>query len=611
MLFGPIFQRELNAVTRRRHVFIVRTIVTLILGAPALLGGFLTLGWAGLTNDVYTQPQLWRFGCSVFIALLVVEMVVVLPLSLSDVSPAVAEEREKDTLSLLLLTRLTRVEIILAKLFGRLIPSLSLALAGLPLALGAAWCAGLSPLILAEAAAVVASTIVVIGAFSVLASARRERVGTARAQAMAWSFIWFLMIPICSILPFRSGTLWGDLAVELRRLCGWIAPSSPVSLVTQSAWITGVNLGDLSRQLIIMLGYQMVLIVLDVFGAASGLKLRERHAFSWDPYGGFRPPVGDDPVFWREYTLPRRGASRPMVYYQARHIVILLRMLFVTIVGLIAMAVAVAIPIAMVVATAYYGYLAFLELARDGYFPAGGAPARDSFNRVVRLITAGLAMAPFASLPGAITARFTIERDKKTWDALLVTPLTGAEIIAAKIRASTRGLWTSIPWLLPLWALGILAGSVHPLTALLGALALLPALWFATALGAWLGVRPRSASTTKANSDASLASLGVMVVVGMIVVGLLCTRGELAFFMTWDIRIRVLVLTIVVALPALMAAIAWRLARRTNSHFDEWVGRPHRASQASSNCGSGNGRLSGTSRTGSRGNGALSPSLMA
>jgi hypothetical protein len=124
MLPGPILRREWKAATRRGHLFMVRTFLGLLLAAPAVVAGFGFLGSAGLTNGIYQRQQLWTFNGSVFITVLVIEMVFVMPLALTNVGPAVAEEREKDTLSLLLLTSLTPVDIIVTKLIGRLIPSL-------------------------------------------------------------------------------------------------------------------------------------------------------------------------------------------------------------------------------------------------------------------------------------------------------------------------------------------------------------------------------------------------------------------------------------------------------------------------------------------------------
>jgi hypothetical protein len=93
-----------------------------------------------------------------------------------------------------------------------------------------------------------------------------------------------------------------------------------------------------------------------------------------------------------------------------------------------------------------------------------------------------------------------------------------------------------------------------------------------------VGCRPRSASTAKANSDASLLSLRFALVVGAPGVALLCVPGELASFKSWNFRARALTRITVVTLPPLMGVLAWNLMRRINSRFDEWVGRPLRLS---------------------------------
>ena len=576
MLPGPIFRRELKAAARPRSLLMMRTVLGLLLAGVLLLAVVGPRGWEGLKTDVHEPQALWTFGSLVFIAVFAVELVFAMSMTVTMVSPAVAEEREKDTLPLLLLTRLSRIEIILTKLFGRVGPSLSVVLVGLPPAAGCAWCAGVPALVLLEAIVMASSTVIVVGGFSILASARRDRVGTARAQAMAWAFIWFLMIPLCSIIPFKSGTVWGALAVELKRLCGWIAPSSPLSLATHYAWIHDRTGDAFHAQVAIMVALQVAMIMLAILGAASGLRLRERHAFSWDPYCGFRPPVGDDPLFWRKYTLPYRGARQPLIVIRARQVVILLRLIVISISQIAAMALAIAAQVGVAIATAHYGYVAFLELARDGYLPAGPTDARYEFNILIRAVTAVLAIVPIASLPAMTTGRVTIERDKKTWDGLLMTPLTGPEIMTSKMNVATRGLWKSARWLIPLWALGILVGSLHPLPMILAAVELPLATRAGLALGTWLGIRPGSALTTTANSHAAMASLGIGIVVGATEFLLLSSHSALAEFTTWDLWLQMFVIACLLTTPILLGMIALFLTRSTFRHFDEWVGRPYR-----------------------------------
>ncbi len=231
------------------------------------------------------------------------------------VAPSIAEEREKDTLPLLLLTRLTRLELVAAKLAGRLAPSLLLILTGLPMILAGAWAADLPALLIIEILGAVAGTTAVAGSLAILASSRRDRSGTARGEAFGWTMMWLVGFPVFALLPVRSGTLWGDLLVEIRRLASWIAPSSPLSLLTDQSWLTGpASASDtLPPRLSTMLAMQAAVIVLAMTGAVAGLRLREPHPRNWDLHRGYRPPVSDDPIFWREYVLPWRGSRLPMV----------------------------------------------------------------------------------------------------------------------------------------------------------------------------------------------------------------------------------------------------------------------------------------------------------
>ena len=243
---------------------------------------------------------------------------------------------------------------------------------------------------------------------------------------------------------------------------------------------------------------------------------------------------------------------------------------------ILVMTLVVAVPIGLVIATARYGYFAFLELARDGYFPEGPAPARGEFNLFIRGVTGFLALIPLLTVPAMTTARVTIERDKKTWEGLLMTPLTGAEILSAKMRVSAPRAMGFFSVAYPALDTGNPGGLAAPLTALVAAVELPLAAWASMALAVWLAVRPRSILTAAANSHAATASMAVGAIVGPTVVALLCSHSELAWFGTWDIRVRIIIAAILLVLPLLLGIIAWTVMRRTFHRFDEWVGRPHR-----------------------------------
>jgi hypothetical protein len=472
------------------------------------------------------------------------------------------------------LTRLTRVELVATKLTGQMMPSLLLLLTGLPIIVTSAGCAGLPATFALEALGISATSVAVGASLAILASARRDRSGAARGEAIGWTVMWLGGLPIITLMPVSSGTLWGDLLVEIRRICSWIAPSSPLSLLTDTSWMTGSS--SLSQRLLMMLALQIVVIIFALVGAVIGLRLREPRPTEWDPHRGYRPPVSDDPIFWREYILPWRGSRQPLVVILARQILILVRMILWISLRLLFLTAAVAVPIGSVIGAGWFGYYAFVELWNQGSFTAGKYEARYGLNLFIRGATAFLALVPLLALPGAVSWRMTIERDKKTWEPLLTTPLTGAEILSSKLRVSAVTLLSTARWLIPLWLLGMGCGALHPLGVLVTAVEMPLVAWLGLALGIWLGLRP--GSTTQATSSAAaLWSLGVMLLGGLVTIVPLCSHREMAEIHSWETSVHWLVGVSLVTTALSMAAFAWYLMRRCFQHFDEWVGRPCRA----------------------------------
>ena len=577
MLPGPIFRREVKAAARRRDLFLTRMVLALLLGG--VVAG--TYGFAVIdrvSNGILDDPELMRSYAAIVFAIAVgVEILFLALLTTQTVSVSIAQEREKDTLPILLLTRLTRVELVVTKLAARLMPSFLLMLTGLPLLLLSAWFAELPVRIVIEAAAVLVTTTIVAGSLAILASSRHERTTSAGGEAFGWTILWLVLFPFLTRLPVRLGTLWGELLAELRRLCLWIAPSSPVSLLTNFSWLSGAGFRTLSDRLVTMLALQGILIVLALSGAVASLRLREPHPHAKDPHRGYRPPVGDDPILWREYVLPLRGSRLPMVVILARQMLILFWAVFLMLLQLVILALAVVVPIGMVIGAGWFGYFAFWELWEHGYQSVAtwSYQARERLNLFIRGATAILGVAPLLVASAGMTDRIQFERNKKTWESLLTTPLTGAEILSSKMQVTVRILWSAGRWLIPLWVLGIACDGLHPLGVLVAAVELPMAAWAGLALGTWLAIRPRSTTHT-APVSAAMASLGLMFLGGLLVVAPLGSGRQLRQLRAGDDRLFWLALVVLLAAALMLGTFARFLTRRCFQRFDEWVGRPHR-----------------------------------
>jgi ABC-type Na+ efflux pump permease subunit len=175
----------------------------------------------------------------------------------------------------------------------------------------------------------------------------------------------------------------------------------------------------------------------------------------------------------------------------------------------------------LVVGTYWFAEPAFRELLEYGYVagPAGvempevtpfamalvrgrseGPPpgtARVEFNEVLREFTPGWVLFSLLALASYAAESIAGERAKDTLSGLIATPLTGREILRAKMLAAAWRARQMLALPVVLWALGLLSGAVHPL----GALAVLASLgisgWFLVALGTYQSLGARDPAQAK------------------------------------------------------------------------------------------------------------------
>ena len=262
----------------------------------------------------------------------------------------------------------------------------------------------------------------------------------------------------------------------------------------------------------------------------------------------------------------------PLVLIGLRLVWISIRAILINLLSLIGALVIVVVPLGILVASIYYGAEAFRELRAFGYGPEGTFEARTHFNLVIRAATGMLAFLAAMMAPSLVAARFTIERDKKTWDAFLTTPLTGEETLRSKARVSTFGIWQAARPLPILWVVGIALGVVTWWGVVLAAVDLVLLVWLGVVLGLDLGVRPRT--KTAITNRSALISMALSVAHAPVLLGAFASPRELAFLAAQDPRIRWAVVLVGLAVPIATALLAWRSGRRTFERFDEWVGRP-------------------------------------
>lgn len=140
MFIGPVFTREVTIAPRRERTFIAR----------AVYGGLLLLlistAWLVMTGtQVITDTgDFSRFGASLFTLLAPLQLVMMLFLSAMLAASAVAQEKDRKTLLLLLLTHLSNSELVLGKLLSSMLEVLIFLLISLPILMLTALLGGIS-----------------------------------------------------------------------------------------------------------------------------------------------------------------------------------------------------------------------------------------------------------------------------------------------------------------------------------------------------------------------------------------------------------------------------------------------------------------------------------
>ena len=127
-----------------------------------------------------------------------------------------------------------------------------------------------------------------------------------------------------------------------------------------------------------------------------------------------------------------------------------------------------------------------LIMPADG--PAAGQ-ARLEFNIALRQFSAFWAWGYVLALYGAAVEGVKRERERDTWLGLIATPLSGWEILRAKMLGPVLSRLRGALTLIALWTVGLMAGAVHPLGFLAAVTGLAALAWFCSALGVSTSLR--------------------------------------------------------------------------------------------------------------------------
>ncbi len=495
MLLGPVFSFELLTAARRKRNYGIRFIYgTLLLFFICRQSPSFNSYYYSLPDDELTSQKLAEIGQSLFSTFLIVQSIAVLLLTPAMVAGLIADEKQRKTLHYLLASSLSSFEIIVGKLTSRMLQLGVLLLIGVPIISLLSLFGGVDPLHIVLAFAATVTTAFFLSSLAILVSVHAKRPREAITFVYLLEVAWLFVPSLVRWIMPAAGGYWVTLYEWIRPVNEWVAITSPFHLIsgglagraiTRPGWLLDAMAWMCGCQVV----YGLLFVLLSVFRLRPVYQKqgdRGTRGLRWLVKRGrfmARPECGDDAMMWKERYVSRTSVVTKVVAM----------IVGIGSVGLLAY-----------FTVAYFAYPAFKELLACGY-GAGSEQTRNEFNNYLRFICTFIYVLWCIAITSTSSGGLTSEREEDTWISLVSTPLSGLEIIRAKMFGAVWSLrWVGL-LMLTLWMTGVAAGAVHPIGLILVVLETAIFVWFVTALGTYLSLRSAT------SSRALLSTLGILI----------------------------------------------------------------------------------------------------
>ncbi len=439
MLLGPVFQSEMVTTARRTRYFVLRVFFA---------AGLLLCLWASYSGVVWGSPdgQLSIRTASTLAAVFFQSFAWLTLFTAILVTPAIAAgaistERERRTIEYLFATDLSNAEIVLSKLFGKLLLVGKLVLVALPVLAIFRLLGGIPGNLLVVYFAGLASTVTLLTMGSLCIS-----VWTARARdAVVRVYLveaMLLLLPLLLRVPLMAtagATSWWYAALSnLAAACLSINPIYVLGQAVAGSGSLGIGL-DAS---VIWQMVQIHLVLTVILAVVAVTAVRRVHLRSISSPGAvvkkrrflhppqFRPALRNHPMLWKELFARTAGTKLGLLGRLALGVILL-----------------------GVLGGGLYWYCMIL-FGFSGYgmgWRGGGQDFMPANMMITGFLTTGTVILMGLRAAGLIA----YEKERDCWLSLLSTPLTGAEIIGAKAAGNMYAFrWVLAP-LLFIWFLQI------------------------------------------------------------------------------------------------------------------------------------------------------------
>jgi ABC-type transport system involved in multi-copper enzyme maturation permease subunit len=534
-MVGPVLHHEMLLGSRRSKQYIFRWIYAgwLILQVLYfyMIDAFTRIiPVAGTPN--YATPVVAGWFVQTFIVQQLILLILITPVLTAG---AVTDEKTRGTLQYLLTTDLLSWHIIFGKLLGRLAQVAILALTGLPLLCFLGTFAGVQPLALLCMFAVTVLPLLALGSASILASVWCRQTRDAVLGLYAAATVGFLL------LWFGGGGIFNYFNPLFVLQPGWGSSVDLPLLAYRLGW-SAVGWGGIAAVCLALSVWRMRPAYIRQMEGEG----KKKKATWWRVN---RIAVSDNPIPWKE-----RHVDGLAPHNQLRRIPTWLAVLAVfvgtTASSLFILALFLPANLRLDQLLQNIVHLEFAQaLALLTPPPTGPSPA-DAFFLQSLLVMLVASLVVGIRCSGAVSG----ERERQTWEALLLTPLTSRQLIRGKLWGIIGSSYLYLlAYALPALAFAAIAGpSAFFWTALWLAVTWL-AMYFIGATGIWCSVRSRGSWRSL------LWTLGIGYV-----------GGTLVYLITTPV-IFILAIFIVLGLMLVDAYLQTSLGRSAANNFDQFM----------------------------------------
>ena len=433
-ILGAVYEREMKVATRSRGLYVARAVF-----GGALLGIVATC-WLVVTGSqtVATVGDTARFGATLMRILAPLQLVLAMLAAALTTVLAVGMEKDRRTLELLLVSRLSDTQLVLGKLAGSLLRVFLLLFAAVPIFALAGLFGGVEPaqlgrLFLATTAAAVATA-------SVANAVAFWKDTTFQALAIT-AFVLAAWTAAGEAAAARFGAAAGAAASPARAIFAALAPDGGPMLTPFLGVCGGVFAASTGVAVAFMRRWNTAQEVRRPAAAATpGARSSRRGWFT-------RRDVWPNPVLWREVCTRAHGRAMPVVRL---------------------------------------AWLLLFAVAVAGVAAEARAARPDRLATAVAVVP--MALASLLAVTAMAVTSVTTERDRGTFDLLLVSDLEPAEFVWGKLWGVLLAAREIV--LLPLALCGALVavGVATPEHGLYLAVGLAVLLFFAAVLGLYAGL---------------------------------------------------------------------------------------------------------------------------